>query len=318
MTEATRDNVTTSAATRGRGAVGYAHADYAASLSEFGDPIHLARCDGWLLRRPIGDTPYRDAMGPYPLFFCRDWSRLGEDLSDLAADIVSVVVVTDPFAEIDPATLARCFDRVVAFKEHYVVELDRPVELIVGRSHRANARRALRSVTVEVRECPWERLDDWERLFANLARRHAIDGMRGFSHRAFDRQLRIPGLVMFEASAGGDVVGLDLWYVHDDVAYGHLAAFSDLGYDLGASYATKWAMLHHFSGKVHWVDLGGTAQGRGTGDGLASYKRGWSTGTKPVYLCGRALQPERCDDLVRRRGGGRTSYFPAYRDGEFG
>ena len=68
---------------------------------------------------------------------------------------------------------------------------------------------------------------------------------------------------MFEASAGGDVVGLDLWYVHGDVAYGHLAAFSDLGYGLGASYATKWAMLHHFSGRVRWVDLSGDGSGPG-------------------------------------------------------
>jgi hypothetical protein len=310
--------MTAAATGRGGDATGYGHAGYAASLSEFGRPLHLERSDGWILQRGIKDTLYSDAMGPYPLFFCRDWSRLGDDLSDLAGDLVSLTVITDPFADADEARLATCFDRVVRFKEHYVAELDRPPELFVRSSHRANARRALRSVTVDVCEHPSEHLEDWLRLFANLSRRHSITGMRAFSRQAFERQLRIPGLVMFQASVGSAVVGLDLWYVQGDVAYGHLAAFSDLGYKLGAAYATKWTMLSYFSGKVHWVDLMGTAGSSGQrDDGLAAFKRGWSTGTRPAYLCGRILQPDAYEMLSRRNAAGATPYFPAYRDGEF-
>ena len=32
-------------------------------------------------------------------------------------------------------------------------------------------------------------------------------------------------------------MGAQLWYVHGDVAYNHLQAASDPGYELGASYA---------------------------------------------------------------------------------
>ena len=293
------------------GTTGYAHPGYAASLSEFGEPRHLPSCDGWILERAIADSEHRDAMGPYPLFFCHDWSRLSGDLSDLASRLVSVVLVTDPFAEVDPATLDETFDRVVRFKEHYVVELDRTPEEFVSASHRASARRALREVDVRPVDAPLERLEIWQNLFANLSRRHSITGIRGFSHRAFELQLALPGMVMFEATAGRDVVGLDLWYQQGEVAYGHLAAFSDRGYELSASYATKWTMLHHFTGRVRWVDLAGTAGLTGRADdGLAMFKSGWSTGTRPVYLCGSVLQPEVYDALSRNTSSAETTYFP--------
>ena len=54
------------------------------------------------------------------------------------------------------------------------------------------------------------------------------------------------------------------------------------------------------------------------GGGLREFKRGWSTGTRPAYLCGRILQPQRYAELAEERGPGERSYFPAYRAGEFG
>ncbi len=299
-----------------RDPAGYAHADYVGSLSEFGEPFSLPRCAGWLLRRRIPESEWHDAMGPYPLFFCEDWSQIGADLEDLGSDIVSVVLVTDPFAETDLGQLGSTFDHVVRFKDHYVVDLDQDPGAFVRSSHRVRARRALRSVDVQVADRPWELLGDWQRLFETLCRRHAITGMRAFSRDAFEGQLRIDGLVMFVASARGEVIGLDLWYVDHDIAYGHLAAFSDLGYELGASYATKWTMLEYFTGRVSWVDLMGTAgRSNRNDDGLAAFKSGWSTGTRPTFLCGRILKPELYDQLARRSGA-TTDYFPAYRDGE--
>ena len=37
-----------------------------------------------------------DAIGPYPIFSCTDWSALDEDLSRLEGDPVSIVLVADP------------------------------------------------------------------------------------------------------------------------------------------------------------------------------------------------------------------------------
>ncbi len=124
---------------------------------------------------------------------------------------------------------------------------------------------------------------------------------------------------MFGATAGDEIVGLDLWFVQGDVAYGHLAAFSELGYELRASYATKWVMLHYFRGRVSWVNLTGSAGiAAGEMDGLATFKSGWSTTTRTVYLCERVLQPETYETLARERRACAAGYFPAYRSGEFG
>jgi hypothetical protein len=298
---------------------GFAHPDYADSLAEFGQPFQLPRSGGWLLRRSIEGSAYSDAMGLYPLLICADWSRLHLDLTDIADEVVSVVAVTDPFAGQSEFSLHRAFDRVVPFKDHYVAELSRPPQEFVGRSHRSHARRALQAIDVQVAERPWDYLDEWVDLYANLVRRYAISGLRVFSRRAFEKQLRTPGMVMFRATAGGEVVGLDLWFVLGDVAYGHLAAFSDLGYSLRASYATKWTMLHHFMGRVAWVDLAGSVGPSGAGaDGLSQFKKGWSTGIKMTYLCGRVMQQDAYADLTGSRPTSHQGYFPAYRAGDFG
>src|SRR5581483_9887212 len=94
-------------------------------------------------------------------------------------------------------------------------------------------------------------------------------------------------------------------------------AFSDAGYTLGASYATKWTMLTYFAKRVRAVDLAGTAGvSAGKRDGLADFKKGWCNDTKPAYLCCRTLQPATYAQLADKRGV-QTDYFPSYRWGEF-
>ena len=66
-------------------------------------------------------------MGCYPIFTCQDWSKLAPDLQDLGDALVSLALVTDPFGEYDEPYLRRNFDIVFPFKEHYVVDLQRPI-----------------------------------------------------------------------------------------------------------------------------------------------------------------------------------------------
>jgi hypothetical protein len=112
---------------------------------------------------------------------------------------------------------------------------------------------------------------------------------------------------------------LDLWYVHGDVAYGHLAAFNQLGYETRASYALKWHIIQYFTGKVRWLDIGsgpGLEQ-KNQEDGLTKFKKGWATGTKDVYLCGRIFNRDKYFELMHAKNISDTTYFPAYRKGEF-
>lgn len=298
---------------------GYSHPAYAASLAEFGRPRALPRSGGWLLERTITDTPYRDAMGCYPLFACSDWSKLDLDLEELRGELVSVAIVADPFGEHDPEHLRKCFPTLVTpFKEHLVTDLSRSPESFVATQHRRKARKALEQLDVQHCEDATLSLDDWIELYANLIRRHGIRGLTAFSAESFKAQLAVPGISMFRATDGDESVGITLWYTDRDVAYYHLGAYSERGYESGASFALFWRALEYFSSQgLKWLNLGAGAGVSGSNDGLTRFKRGWSTGTRTAYFCGRVFDQSKYDEAVSARNITATDYFPAYRKGEF-
>ena len=298
---------------------GYSHPDYAASLSEFGTPRQLPRSGGWILERQIPESPYRDAMGCYPLFDCQDWSLLHTDLDAAGDDLVSLALVTDPFGDYDIAYLQRCFkDVAIPFKEHYVIDLQRPLSEIGGKRRRKHAHRALKEIRVEVCEQPAQFAETWASLYASLIERHQITGIRAFSKTAFARQLSIPGAVVLQAIYEGAVVGAQLYFVQGAAVHCHLGAVTETGYDTGAFYALDWYSIEHFADKVRWLDLGAGAGISSDGtDGLSQYKQGWATDTRTTYFCGRIFDRKRYDEITNAKDIGVTHYFPAYREGEF-
>jgi len=297
---------------------GYLHPGYAAALAEIGRPVLLPESQGWLLERNIPCTADDDAMGCYPLFGCESWKGLAADLDGYRNQFITVSLVADPFGGHDETLLRSLFDHVIPFKAHFIADLGKPFLSFVSSTHRKFARRALRALTVEFCPNPLAWLDAWVLLYDELKRRHGISGMRAFSRESFARQLAVPGLVMFRAAEGAETVGLDLWYVQGEVAQAHLAAFSPRGYELQASYGLKLFIFEFFRDKVRWLNLGGGAGvDSSTKDGLTAFKRGWASGTRTAWFCGRVLQPERYQALVRALGATSGGYFPAYRQGEF-
>jgi lipid II:glycine glycyltransferase (peptidoglycan interpeptide bridge formation enzyme) len=106
---------------------------------------------------------------------------------------------------------------------------------------------------------------------------------------------------------------MTLWYVSGDVAYYHLAAYSDRGYDLGASFALFWTALKYFAAiGIRWAAIGAGPGTTAAESGLTRFKRGWSTGTRSAHFCGRILQPTAYAELSANAAAG-SSYFPAYR-----
>lgn len=297
---------------------GYAHAKYASSLAEFGRPRYLVASGSWILEREIPDSKYRDAMGCYPLFVCQDWARLCDDLSEVGGDLVSLAVVTDPFADLDPDELRTCFDRVHSFKKHFVVDVSRKVEERTSRHHRYYARRALRHLVVEKCERPEQHLDDWVFLYKALASRHGLIGIKRFSRKSFQEQLAVPGVVMFRAIRDGMTVAAHIWYVHNSVAYSHLQATNQKGYDVRAPYALYGHALDWFANSISFADLGsgpGVEKDKGE-DGLIEFKRGWATGTRESYFCGRIFDHSAYEELTGEKSSPQRNYFPAYRAGE--
>jgi hypothetical protein len=232
---------------------------------------------------------------------------------------VSLSVVTDPFGDFTDVDLRRCFDVVLPYKEHYVTDVSQPVEQFLPRRHRRNVLKARDRVRVEVCPEPLQMLEPWIRLYDELIERYRISGIRAFSRTAFMKQLAVPGLLMLKASEDDRVVGLHLWFLSGDVAYGHLGGTNARGRELMASYALYEFAIDHFRTRVRWLSLGAGAGVSGTtpGDGLSEFKAGWSTGRRPVFLCGRIFQRDTYARLVKEHGVGTTSYFPAYRLGEF-
>jgi hypothetical protein len=297
---------------------GYTHPDYAESLAEFGTPRLLPRSSGWILERPIPGFPCTDGMGCYPLFTCENWSQLHLDLEDSCNDLVCLAVVADPFGEYDEEYLQHCFqDVVIPFKDHFITDLCRKCDAIPSAHHRYYARRALKHVTVEVLQDPSSFAPEWTRLYAGLIQRHGLKGIKAFSAGAFTRQLSVPGLIAFRAISQGETVGAHLWYVRGEVAYSHLTALSPSGYDQSASYALYWHALEYFTGKLRWLDLGaGAGAARDGAGGLTFFKRGWSTGTRPAYFCGRVFDRQRYHEIRKASAAPDDGYFPAYRRGE--
>jgi hypothetical protein len=293
---------------------GNAYADplYAGSLSEFGQPLKLSRSGGWLLRREIPGADAADATGCYPLFTCRNWSRLGEDIECLE-NLVSLVLVTDPFGGFELEDLGRHFDDVRAFKPHYVIDLTVAPERIASRHHRYYARRALRELEIERQSRPAELLDEWTALYGVLVERKKLRGIQAFSRDAFATQLKLPGTVMLVAKLDGALVGADWYYVNGPVAYGHLAAFTPEGYRVNASYALQWRAIELLAELgVRWLDIGGApGVAEQPDDGLRRFKKGWSTDTRPTYIATRVLDRRRYEELSR--GVATNGYFPAYR-----
>jgi len=302
-------------------ATGYMHSGYAESLAEFGAPRRLRRSGGSILQRQILGFPYHDAMTCYPLFACQDWSQLHTDLEDIGNGLVSLSLVTDPFGHYDTTLLQQCFkDVVIPFKEHFVVDLSRPIDTFVCKHHSRYARKALQQLYVERCEDPERLTDDWVGLYANLINKHNIMGVAAFSKTAFAKQLSVPGIVVFRAVHEDKLIGMILWYVQGDVAYYHLGAYSPLGYDLRASFGLFWFAIEHFAGNgLRSLSLGaGAGVTSDSTDGLSRFKRGWSTGTRTAYFCGRIFDLARYAEIVQAKGISATDYFPAYREGEFG
>ena len=296
---------------------GYLSNQYAKSLNEFGEPIYMKHCGGWILKRRIPGSDYYDAMSLYPLFCCKRWENIQRDIDEISDSIVSLTLITNPF--IDTKANEDVFsEKMATFKPHYVLDLTPKLSDSFSSHHSYYVRRSLKDISVEIVRDKTSFVEKWIRLYQYLVDRHNITGIQAFSERSFRQQMKVPGLYCFQAKNDlGDVVGAELWFKQGDRVYSHLSAYNAEGYDLSASYAIHGKALEYFKELgARWVDLGGGAgiDTDGT-DGLSKFKKGWVNTEKDVHLCGvilnRGVYSKLSEDV------GLTDYFPKYRYGEF-
>ena len=297
---------------------GYYHPRYAEAFAELGTPVYLPRAKGWLIKRPIPGTAFYDAMGPYPLFFCENWAALTEDLEALKDELVSVTLVIDPLANFSKESCAAYFEICKPYKDHYLLDLSVPLEQSISKNRRKLARRALRSLEVQLQLAPAIDLEEWVGLYACLVERHQIGGIRAFSRQSFASQIGIPNTHYFRVLQQGRCVGGNLYYVQGEVAYAHLSAFTEEGYAAGAPYAVKWAAIQHFSQSLRWMSFGGsTGRKENELSGLDKFKQGWSNQTGRSFFCAKILSPSTYTALAESCEAQNPGWFPAYRRGDF-
>jgi hypothetical protein len=184
--------------------------------------------------------------------------------------------------------------------------------------HLRNVKKALQVVQVERCLEPLQFLADWVNLYQTLIDRYSITGIAAFSHNSFKDQLSVPGINVFRAAEDGATVGMLLWYEQGDRAYYHLGAYSNRGYEVGASFALfDYALRYFCSRQLKWLNLGAGAGTSNHDSGLTRFKQGWSNGVRTAYFCGRIFARDQYQQLVANAGAQATSYFPAYRLGEF-
>ncbi|MFO7609056.1 MAG: GNAT family N-acetyltransferase [Candidatus Krumholzibacteriia bacterium] len=193
------------------------------------------------------------------------------------------------------------------------MDLSRPFAATASTHHRRYARRCARLVDIEPCRAPLDHLEDWCRLYDELADRHAMSGPARFSRGAFRLQLGLPGVRLLRAVAPDNaVVGMQLWFVDGEHAWYHLGAHGAAGYAAGVSFglfAAAFALLRREG--VRTVDLGGGAGlADDPEDGLSRFKAGWATHTATAWLGGAVLDRTA---YARLCAGRRGAYFPLYR-----
>ena len=264
-----------------------------------------------MIARPISGTEFYDLMGPYPIFCCKNWARLGESLEPLRENYVSVTLVTDPFADLSSKGVATVFDVFRPLHEHYIVELDSDTP--PSNHHRRRLRRS-GNVEIRIAKSDPDFLPHWLDLYEVLCARRNISGIRAFTRESFEKQLSVPGGYIISAWNGGALLGADWYFQHDSIVFAHLSAYAEVGYKQAISYPLMNEAIQYFRGRAEFLDLGGAPPGA-AGQGTAFFKSGWASATKKSYLCGGILEKTSYAHLCRPNT--ETSYFPPYRFGEF-
>lgn len=292
------------------GASGYASAAYVRALGQ--QPVPLGGTGGHLVVRPVAGTGLFDLAGPYPIFSCPTWSALAEAVAGIAPGPVSLTLVSDPFAPLSEADLARIFPVCRKIHDHWVIDLNRPLE--PSRHHR----RMLKTVgPLDIQAGPADPGlgAEWARLYANLVARKGIRDSRAFSAESLAAQLAVPGAHVVQARDGGSLLGIDLYYIANRTAYAHLSAYSPEGYGRSVSYAMTVAACDYLKPLADHFDQGGAPAGA-AGQGIAAFKSGWTSLTLPSYLCGKVLDPAAYARLAPGADPA-EGFFPAYRAAEW-
>lgn len=270
----------------------------------------------YFLDRAVPGTSYHDLQGVYPFVVTVRPDRLVEAFSCLQnSTAVSAVFVSDPYNEEDIRALAGDLDYCRPFKTHYASDLATPWAHHVKKNARYETRLAQRSHVINIFQATAAYADRFWDFYQSLIARHNITGLQRLSLDIIRAQLRVSGATIIEASDEIGPCAASVWYECGERVYLHLHAQDERAYRARTSYALYAAAHEYFSQLGYrWLMLGaGAGVHDDPNDGLARYKRMWSTATFKSYVCGRILDFGAYETLAESRGSVAGPYFPIYR-----
>jgi hypothetical protein len=291
---------------------GYKSTAYRQALSGLGRAVAFGSGHGFLIARPIAATGFEDLIGPYPFLSTDEWPAVLDALGAFSGPFVALSFVADPFCPLALNDFRARFDVARVLNEQYIVDLREAQS--PSRHHRKKLRSARSGLTMALRAPEAEDAAKFEGLYATLVGRKLIRDFRAFDGEALRAQVQVPGAMIVEARIDDALAGMDLYYLDGDHAHAHLSAYSEVGYAQSVSYPMMAYAIAELAAYAKKLNLGG-APSMG-GDGIRHFKSGWTTTTRPSFLCGRVLDRVAYRSLV---GGplDPSEYFPAYRLGEF-
>jgi lipid II:glycine glycyltransferase (peptidoglycan interpeptide bridge formation enzyme) len=241
---------------------------------------------------------------------------LSDDLANINEELVSVACVLDPYGSYDINRIESIFPEIcIPFKTHYYIDLQSYKEKNIANNHRRNAKKAKQVIDIRPVKTPQFAVDRWYKLYENLIRRHSINGITCFSYNSFQKQLEVPGAYLYEARYNSITVGMVLFYIQGDYVHYHLAAYNEDGYKYRASFGIFHDAIKHFKSLgLRQLCLGGTSGTKDSSDnGLVRFKKGWASGKRIAWFCGKIIDHRKYRTLVEQKGLQKNTFFPAYR-----
>ncbi len=285
---------------------------FARSYEFAGAIVSLPRSGLKVIQRRIRGQ-YYDLLGVYPFVHEVDVALLELDLQELSSDVVSLVMVADPFCSPQMLENTTHWEVSRPFKRQSMLNLqtdDAP-------PWSKNLRRDIRIGTAS-NDLSWAKPGaDSARTFWNLYQRivekHQVDGIARLSEKSIEQQLSCQGASMLIATDSKQVSGAAIIFRVGDWANLHLMAVHPGAMKSCAGAALLAQTIEQLRAEgSRLFNLGGSAGLQdAANDGLWKFKKRWGDCTGETALLGKVLNPSAYQTLCSGRQ--RRPFFPAYR-----
>ncbi len=265
---------------------------------------------GAFIKRPIKDTDYVDAIGPWP------YSTLPADSETISAlrtrleneHIVSFSACARPDQPVEHSLWQTIDFEVLPLKPHFVhrPQLPSPTRSAKTRASLSKARRYWQTEIVPPSLPMMESFAHWHDA---LNQRKDMSLFTRLPPGHFHQLITLPGCQLMTALKHGQTAAAVILMISGDEVHCHAQAGATEAYTHRAFYALYEAILQHW-GRTHTIYLGGVPGGP-DGPGIERFKRRFANDTSEITMVRTLLNPELSAQLAQTRGD--SKWFPPYR-----